>query len=67
VSKQSYEERFEALERQNADLLRRIHLLELAACSERRERVGITMDEVRATWLKDAGITRPEVPPYGSV
>jgi hypothetical protein len=67
MSKGTHDERIEKLERDNADLKRRINLLELALDSERRERSGITIDDIRNTWRRDAGVPRPPIPPHGPV
>jgi hypothetical protein len=67
MSKQTHDERLEKLERDNLDLKRRVNLLELFVDSERRERSGVTTDEIRAAWRKDAGLARPHVPPTGPV
>jgi hypothetical protein len=56
----------ETLKRQ-ADLERRVAVLELYVDSERRERARWTLDDLQNAWRKDAGIARPPVPPYGPV
>jgi hypothetical protein len=53
------------LERENADLKRRVNLLELFVDSERRQRSGITLDEIRASIRRDAGIVQPTVNEFG--
>jgi hypothetical protein len=65
MSKGTHEERLSVLERENADLRRRLALVELYLDSARRERVGVTADDIRATWAKDAGIEHHTVPEYG--
>ncbi len=67
VAKGTHDERLEALERDNANLKRRLALVVLYLDSGRRERVEMTTDDIRASWRKDAGIERPHVPPYGPV
>jgi hypothetical protein len=64
MAKISHDERLEASERENADLKRPVNLLELFVDSERRERSGVTLDEIRSPW----GITsRTPVPEVGAV
>jgi hypothetical protein len=65
MSKGSHDDRIIQLERDNADLRRRVNLLELFLSSERRERSGITADEIRSSWARDAGIAQPTVQEYG--
>jgi hypothetical protein len=55
-------ERMEALERSNADLKRRLTLVELYLDTDRREREGVTLDQVREAWRGK----RP-VPQFGAL
>ncbi len=50
MAKVSEVDRIADLEHEVADLKRRIELLELFVDSEHRERMGTTLDEVRAIW-----------------
>jgi hypothetical protein len=50
MAKASEADRIAELEGEVADLKRRVALLELFVDSEHRERMGTTLDEVRAEW-----------------
>jgi len=50
MAKATEVDRVAELEREVADLKRRVALLELFVDSEHRERMGTTLDEVRAAW-----------------
>jgi len=50
MAKASEGDRLVELEREVADLKQRVELLELFVDSEPRERMGTTLDEVRAVW-----------------
>jgi hypothetical protein len=68
MSKQSYEEEIGALKKDNAELKKRVARLELFVDSTARERVGITIDELRDGIRKDMGVVlRPPIPEYGPV
>jgi hypothetical protein len=50
MAKASEADRIAELEGEVADLKRRVALLELFVDSEHRERMGLTLDNVRAAW-----------------
>jgi hypothetical protein len=52
MAKATEGDRIADLEREVADLRRRVELLELFLDSEHRERMGTTLDDVRAAWRK---------------
>lgn len=56
-----------ALHRENAQLRNRVELLELFVDSERRGRAGITLDDVRNSWRKAAGIAQQPTSERGAV
>jgi hypothetical protein len=60
MAKATEVDRVAELEREVADLKRRVELLELFVDSERRERVGTTLDEIREMWRKDA-VRKPRI------
>jgi hypothetical protein len=53
-------ERLEALERDNAALKKRVHLLECFVDVRHREKAGLTIDQIRAKWHG-----APPVPEHG--
>jgi hypothetical protein len=62
MAKLSHDERLDTLEKENRDLKRRLNLIELYLDSERRERSGITLDEIRSAWGRNG---RPKTPECG--
>jgi hypothetical protein len=64
MSKDSHDTRIDRLERENADLKRRIALIEFYLDPGR---VGLTVDAIRDAWRRDAGIERPTAPEFGAV
>jgi hypothetical protein len=50
MGKAPEDDRIAKLEREVADLKRSVALLELFVDSEHRERMGTTLDDVRAAW-----------------
>jgi hypothetical protein len=50
MAKSSENDRVAELEREVAGLKRRIDLLEMFVDSEHREKMGVTLDNVRAAW-----------------
>jgi hypothetical protein len=56
MAKASEADRLVELEREVADLKQRVELLELFVDSEHRERMGTTLDEVRATWRESRAV-----------
>jgi hypothetical protein len=50
MAKATEVDRVVELEREVADLKRRLDLLEMFVDSEHREKMGITLDDIRALW-----------------
>jgi len=60
MAKAAEADRVAELEGEVADLTHRLVLLELFVDSEHRERMGTTLDEVRAEWRKSRAQASPE-------
>ncbi len=65
MAKASEADRIAELEREVADLKRRVALLELFVDSEHREKMGTTLDHVRAAWRESRARSPDKSPHHG--